>query len=86
MRKQQFPIGLVIMFGCMMLVMYFSLGSVVIMDENINSGNVSQPISDAYNFTETSISIGLDFGSYIPILLVCIFLVAICLFYFRKVW
>ena len=86
MSKQQFPIGLVLMFGCMMIVMYFCLGVVSVMDEEINETNLSTPISDAYNFTETSISIGLDFGSYIPILLVCIFLVAICLFYFRKVW
>ena len=81
----KYPFGLVLVFGALSLIMFYGLGAVSIMDENINETNLSAPLYGAYNVTTSGVQIGLSLGSYLPIIVAVIFLIAICLFLLKKI-
>ncbi|MBK5191570.1 MAG: hypothetical protein JJE19_08805 [Methanosarcinales archaeon] len=81
----KYPFGLVMIFGCLVIIMYFGLGVVSVMDEEINETNLSAPLHSAYNVTTEATQMGLTLGSILPFLTAAIFVIAICLFILRKI-
>ena len=85
MSKNSF-VGMGILFGAITLMLYFTVGCVNLMDEEINETNLSAPIHGAYNITTTGTEVGFTLGSILPILTAVAALIALCLFLGRRIW
>ena len=79
------PIGLVLLFGAMFIIMFYGIAAISSVDKNINTTDMSSELHHAYNVTKSGSEIGFTLGSFMPLLIAVVFIIAVVMALFRWV-
>lgn len=80
---QKIPIGLVLLFGAMFIMLYYGVAAISSVDKNINTTDMSSELHHAYNITKSGSEIGFTLGSFLPLLIAIIFIIVLVMALFK---